>query len=72
MTAEEAQKVIDDCTAWKDPFVRGECIELIEKGVCTFGPEPCTDLWGTRMPSKYAVGDGPGSQAYVDAVKAAT
>jgi len=60
--------MIDSCEVWMhNDAISREVRDLITAGYCTYGDEPCPGLWGLGVPSKWAVGDGPGSQAYVDA-----
>ena len=60
------QPLIDNGSIWRLEGAAGrEAMDLIESGYCVLGPEPHTDYWGNRIPSRYGVKDGTkGSASY--------
>ena len=57
------QRLIDSGDVWHLPGFYGRtAVGLIEAGLCLYGPEPTTDYYGNRIPSRFELPpDQPGS-----------
>jgi hypothetical protein len=62
----DIQHLIDSGLAWQLEGYYGRlCMDAIESGHAMLPPEPQSDYWGNRIPSRYEVEDGtPGSPGY--------